>query len=835
MKATLRRSVPPNNLPTPLSTFIGRERELTEVMKLISSHRLVTLTGAGGSGKTRLSLKVAEGLLHEFEHGIWFVELASIFDLSFVPQTIASALNIREQPRRSIVDILVDYLSTRQMLVILDNCEHLIAACAHLAELLLQRSPHLKILATSRELLGITGEAAWIVPSLSLPSQHPWKNPASATDALKLYENSESVQLFVIRAQAISPDFCLTAENGAWVAEICRRLDGMPLAIELAAARVRSLSIQQIAQRLDDRFRLLTGGSRTAPPRQQTLASTIDWSYAVLSAKEQKVLQRLSVFAGNATLEAAESVCVDEGLQAGEMLNLLSHLLDKSLVIAEKTDGGETRYSLLETIRQYALEKLSEANEAEAVRDRHLDYFIHWAERTEAHLHGPNQLHWLEQYEAEHDNLRAALRWCNGDPHRAEAGLRLVVASARFWRLRSYLSEGRLHISTALAQGQVQKRTELYARALHWAASLAYLQSDYPATRLRGEESLVLWRELNVANRSGLADTLDLLGELATEEGDYRNAPRLFEEALDIFRELEDPRGIGDMLMQLGWAYMRMGEYDKVGPLMAEALVLFREIGHVSLLGFTLAGLGELAIRQRQYKRAERFLQESLEVRKKHGHKWGMAASLGSLGWIALLQRDFLRMNTLLRESLTLRVEIGDKGGIAWCLEKLAEAKFEQSQFHEAATIFGHAESVRAPIRSVIDPADQPEYTRLITELRSALGEDAFTALWAEGASMRLEQILELAFSEAGPAAESSRVIKEKFGGLTAREREVASLIAQGKSNREIAAAMTVGVKTVETYVTRILNKLGFDSRVQIATWAVEKRLMSTGHDSSTS
>ena len=830
MKVNPNKKIRLNNLPTPLSSFVGRERERAEVRQLLSAHRLVTLTGAGGSGKTRLSLKIAEELVQELEDGIWFAELASIFDPALVPQAIASALNIREQSGRAILDILVDYLSTRHVLLVLDNCEHLISACAQLAELLLQRSPRLKILATSREVLGITGEAAWVVPPLSLPIQHPWKDPASATDALKLYENSESVQLFVARAQTISPEFCLTSENGAWVAEICRHLDGMPLAIELAAARVRSLSVQQVAQRLDDRFHLLTGGSRTAPPRQQTLAATLDWSYTLLSATEQKVLQRLSVFAGGATLDAAQSVCAGNGVEPNEVLDLLSHLVEKSLVTVSKPERGETRYRLLETIRQYSQEKLTESGQVVVVKNLHRDYFVQWAETSEFHLDSVEQLPWLESYEVEHDNLRAALEWCKSSGSPAEVGLRLVVACSHFWRLRGYLSEGRTHISAALSRAPSLQKTAMYARALYWEAALAYLQSDYPATRLLCTQSLAIWHELGFEQRSELAETLDLLGELSTEEGDYEKAPVLFKEALEIFRELEDPRGIGDMLVQLAWAFMRMGRYDQVAPLMEEALLIFRGIGDVSHIGFTLSGLGELAIRQGEFERAADFLSESLAIRKQHGHKWGMGASLGSLGWIALRQHDFKRMRAILEESIGIRVEIGDKGGLAWCLDKLAEAKYEESQLQGAARIFGHAESLRVPIRSVIDPADQPGYMRLVSEIRSVLGEETFAALWAEGAAMPLDRVIDLALSEPEPARVAAWVDKERFGGLTAREREVAALIAQGKSNREIAEAMTVGVKTIETYVTRILNKLDFASRVQIATWAIEKKLHPVDH-----
>jgi predicted ATPase/DNA-binding CsgD family transcriptional regulator len=821
MKVTQKSKSPPNNLPTPLSTFIGREREISEVKQLLSTHRLVTLTGAGGSGKTRLALRVVEELLGEFEHGIWLVELASIFDDTIVLQTIGSIFDIREQSGQTLLDILINHLSTRQSLLVLDNCEHLISTCAQLVELLLQKCPRLKILTTSRELLSITGEVAWSVPPLSLPGEQPWTNPHSTEAAIRLYEESESVQLFVARAMANAPDFRLTAEKGGWVAEICRHLDGMPLAIELAAARVRTLSVQQIAQRLDDRFHLLTGGSRTAPPRQQTLRSTLDWSYTLLSKLEAKVLQRLSVFVGGVSLAAAEAVCAGDGVASAEILDALSHLADKSLLTAAQPRQGESRYHLLETIRQYAFEKLKDSGSVEECRDRHLDYFIQWAQAVESHLRGADQLASLSLFEIEHDNLRAALEWSFAAEDRAEQALRLVVACGRFWRWRGLLSEGRGYMAHALSMMKAHEKTEMRALALCWAASLAYLQSDYPATRVLVEESLAIWRELKPGYNVGLADALDLLGELATEEGDYASAPVFFQEALEIFRALEDQRGIGDILLQLGWAYMRMGRYEAVAPYIEEALGLFRELGHASLLAFSLAGLGELSIRQGQYERATELIEESLAIRVQHRYKWGIAASLGSLGWIALRQHNFERMRAMLRESLSLRMEISDMGGIAWCLEKLAEAKYEQSLPEDATKIFGYAQTLRAPIGSVIDPADQSDYNRILSDLQSTLGTDAFAALWSNSAAMRLEDVIELAVSQ----IETAHTEKEKFGGLTRREREVAALIAQGKSNREIANEMTVGLKTVETYVTRILNKLGFGSRVHIATWAVEKGL----------
>ncbi|HLO30985.1 MAG TPA: tetratricopeptide repeat protein [Anaerolineales bacterium] len=819
------------NLPALLSTFIGREQEIREIRQLLAVNRLVTLTGPGGCGKTRLGLKVAQELSGAFQEGVWLTELASLFDANLVPQAVASNLNIREGSGRSLMEALVDYLLPRQTLLVLDNCEHLISTCAQFAETLLQKCPDLKILATSREALGITGEVAWTVPPLSMPAQQPWTNPASAAEALKLYEESESVQLFTVRAMATSPDFQLTAENGVWVAEICRHLDGMPLAIELAAARVRSLSVQQIAQRLDDRFHLLTGGSRTAPLRQQTLASTLDWSYALLSTQEQKVLQRLSVFAGGATLNAAESVCAGEEIESADVLDALSRLVDKSLVMADKPEDGETRYHLLETIRQYALEKLAESGQIAESRDHHLNYFLQQAKKAEPDLNGPEQVEWLDWYEAEHDNLRAALEWSNAAAAKALSGLRLAVLCGRFWRLHGYLSEGRMHLSAALSQAGPQERTITHAHALNLTANLAYLQSDYPAMRPMAEQALSIWRELGETGRAGAAFALDLLGELATEEGDYESAPRLFQEALEIYKELNNPWGISQIHMQFGWAAMRTGDYEHAKSHLEEFLRLAQQVGDQTRLAFAFSGLGEAAVRQGQYARAISLLEQGLSLTRVHGDKWGTGTLLGSLGWVALRQRNFKRMSEILGESLAIRMEISDRGGIAWCLEKLAEAKYAQSQFQEAVEIFGHAEALRAPIGSVIDPADQPEYTCMLSALRSVLGEDEFAALWAAGAARQLEEVIAYALSEVKSSSEAAGTEKEKFGGLTTREKEVAALIAQGKSNREIAEAMTVGVKTIETYVTRILNKLRFDSRVQVATWAMEKGLASAVRD----
>jgi predicted ATPase/DNA-binding CsgD family transcriptional regulator len=826
------------NLPAPLSSFIGRKREIAEIQNLLSTHRLLTLTGSGGAGKTRLAYHSA-GFLHaDFKDGIWAIEFAALTEEDLAAQAVASALGVHERGGRPISESLVRYLQPRRALLIFDNCEHLLDSIAWLSKSLLESCPNVKIIATSREPLGVAGEMVFVVPPLSLPEAQPWRGPGMEQDTLTKYQQSEAIQLFIDRGTSASSEFKLTVENGPWVAEICRRLDGIPLAIELAAARLRAFSVRQIAERLDDRFRLLISSERTAPLRHQTLEAVLDWSYQLLSTNEQKVLQRLSVFAGRWTLEAAEFVCTHHAIHPSDVMELLSNLVDKSFVVPESMDVGR-RYRLLETIRQYAYEKLDDAGEAGSTKDRHLEYFLHWTESNINHLMRPEQHEWLRLFDDEYDNLRAALEWGQKNPAKARQGLRLAVACGRFWRLHGYFSEGREHLTNLLNLDSNQDRTLSRALALIWAAHLAYMQSDYAASRSFAENGLSICRELGPEGSSGAAKALDLLGELATEVGDYETANPMFVDALKIYRELNDKRGTADMLMQQGWAAMRVGDYERADLLSTEYLPLFLELNESEMLGQALAGMGELSLRQGQIERAKGFLNESLAIRRALGERWGVAVTLGSLGWSALLQRDFNKMSDLLEESLMIRKEIGDQGGTAWCLEKLAEASFliaerlsgphKNQVLCQAAQIYGAAAAMRIPIHSVIDPADQPGYQATLANVRSAVGDEDFEAAWDEGLKMPVQEAIDLALSSVRAAGadmlSKASLNIQKPGGLSQRELEVVVLIALGKSNREIAETMTVRVKTVETYVTRIMNKLGFDSRVQIATWAVKQGL----------
>jgi predicted ATPase/DNA-binding CsgD family transcriptional regulator len=848
MNSTSRTLAQLDNLPALFSTFIGRKGESAEIIQLLSKHRLVTLTGSGGCGKTRLALHAAGSLLAGYKDGIWLTELAGLMDGVLVTQAVASVLNLHEQAGNLVHESLISSLQTRQVLLILDNCEHLLDAVAELSKTILESCPHVKILTTSREILRVPGEAVFVVPPLSLPDAQPWRGPGHEQETLAAYQQSEAIQLFTARAALISSDFALTSKNGPWVADICRRLDGIPLAIELAAARLRAFSVRQIAERLDDRFHLLTSSLRTVPLRHQTLEAALDWSYQLLSGEEKKVLQHLSVFASGWTLNAAETICSDGSLHQSEVMDILSNLVDKSFIISNRSERG-IRHRFLETIRQYAQEKLEEAGEIDRLRDRHLDYFLHWAETGAGYLTSPEQSEWLKYFHAEHDNFRSALDWSRTHPSRAGHGLRLAAACGRYWKLHGYFSEGREHLTSLLRIEENQRRTYDRAWGLLWTAHLAYMQSDYPAVRSYAQEGLSICLELGDEGRLGAARALDLLGEVATEVGEYESANELFQEALGIYRALNEKRGIADLLMQLGWAAMRAGDYEQANVLLNDCLPLFRELNESEMLAQVQAGLGELALRQGEMDTAKNFLNESLEICRSQGDRRGTAIALGSLAWAAQFDHDFMRMRNLMEESLTLRMEIGDPGGIAWCLEKLAEASFMKAEpisdferrqaLLQAVQIYGAAAALRAPNNSVIDPVDQPGYQAVIEKLRFEIGSEDFEYAWQEGWELPDRDGIHLALSSIA-APHSADLIgrthssSSKPGGLSPRELETVVLIAQGKSNREIAEGMTVRVKTVETYITRIMNKLGFDSRVQIATWALTQGFVEIDRNHST-
>jgi predicted ATPase/DNA-binding SARP family transcriptional activator len=728
---------PPHNLPLQLTRFVGREREMAEVNRLFASSHLVTLTGTGGGGKTRLALRVAGDLQEAFADGVWLVELAGLADPVLVSQTVASALGVREEPGRALIQTLSDYLRPKSLLLVLDNCEHLLSGCAQVAERLLKACSKLRILATSREGLQIAGETTYRVPSLSLPD--PDKLPS-----VNLLPQFEAVRLFVDRAVAAVPAFALTAQNAAAVAQVCCRLDGLPLAIELAAVRVRALPVEQIAARLDDRFRLLTGGSRTALPRQQTLRAMVDWSYDLLSEEERALLRRLSVFAGGWSLEAAEGVCAGVGVAGEEVLDLLGRLVDKSLVLVEELEGA-SRYHLLETIRQYGAEKLQRSGEEAVWRGRHRDWFLGWAEAAAPQLRGAAQREWLARLEGEHDNLRAALAWCTerGD---AEAGLRLGGPLSRFWAVRGYFSEGRERFAKLLSLPGAEKLLGARAEALRGAGWLARLQGDTQSARVLFEESETICRQLD--DQHGIAQSLNNLGVVAGHQGEFEAARGLYEESLAIQRQLGDQHGIAASLHNLGMIALDQGEYEAARALHEESLAIQRELGNQQGIAASLSSLGNVARLRGEYEAARGFSEQSLAICRQLGDQRAIAILIGNLAKVACGQEDYVGARALRQESLTLFRQLGDQQGIAWSLEGAAAIAGAQNQPERGARLFGASEGLRGAIGSPLSPSERADCERHVAAARAALGEEAFAAAWEAGRAMSLDDAVTLALDE---------------------------------------------------------------------------------------
>ncbi len=672
-----------HNLPVQLTSFIGREREIEDVKSLLARTRLLTLTGTGGAGKTRLAIQAAADLIEQFQHGVWLVELAPLTDPAVVTQTVASTFAVREAAGRPLLDSLTDYLRTKSLLLVLDNCEHLVATCAHLASALLRACPKLQIMATSREILGVAGEVIYRIPPLS----HPDPRRLHALDQLIQFEG---IRLFVERAVHSQPRFVLTDANAKAVAHICQQLDGIPLAIELAAARVKMLPVEQIAARLDDRFRLLTHGSRTALPHHQTLRATMDWSYDLLSDPERALLRRLSVFAGSFILEATEAICAGDGVEAYDVLDLLTNFIDKSLVVAEGLDE-EVRYQLLETIRQYGQEKLRESGEVAVVHERHLAWYLDLAERAEPELQGPNQETWLQQLEKEHDNLRTALEWSKVKDGGTEAGVRLAGALHWFWAMRGYLSEGREWLEALVARND-STSTAARTKAVYGAGRLAFDQGDYGRAEALCQESLSQYRELG--DKLGMALSLNTLGILARNRGDYGRAISLLDESLTLCRELGHKWALGETLNILGLTVRRQDDFERARALSEESLALFREIGDKWGLARSLGQLGVVARYQGDYERARALHEESLALRKELGHKFDLPSALISLGMVALAQADWERAKPLFEESLASCRDLGDKLGIAASLGNLGIVACHQGDHDRARALLEESKTL---------------------------------------------------------------------------------------------------------------------------------------------
>jgi predicted ATPase/DNA-binding SARP family transcriptional activator/uncharacterized protein HemY len=707
-------------LPHPLTELVGREDERVEVALLLQQSRLVTLTGMGGIGKTRLAMAVAGEVVGEFADGVWLVALDALSEGRLVIQQIASVLGLQEERGRTLLQSVTEHLRRKRLLLVLDNCEHLLEASAEVVAHLLAECAEVRILATSREALGITGETVWAIPALSVPDME--RLPQGATTLVRVLTGYESVQLFVERAQAVHQSFALSGSNARLVAQACQQLEGIPLAIELAAARVKAMTVDQITSRLEDYLGFLTVGNRAAQSRQQTLRATLDWSYDLLTEPERSLLRRLSVFAGGCLLEAAEQVCGDFGfwildfglkvdsldasrsgqepiaiqnpheldviqnpkskIQNGEVFDLLTSLRDKSLVVFEAREPGAGRYRLLEMVRQYAAESLQASGEAEQVKTQHRNWFLALAEEAEPQLKGGEQAIWLKRLEAEHDNLRGALAWSETEAQGAEAGLRLAGALYRFWHVRGNFDEGRASLGRALECDVAQGMTAARAKALSGKGDLSNRLGDYASAKALNEESLAIYREL--ANQEGIANTLNSLGMAAASQGNYDTAQAMYEESLGIRRELGDKGGIAYSLNNLGHLALAQDHNEAAQPLLQESLEMCRELGDKRGIAHSLNGLGSVALAQDRNETAQPLLQESLEMCRELGDKRGIAFSLHYLANMARNQSDHDTARTLYEESLTVNRELGYREGIAFSLLTLADLARTQSDFGAA-------------------------------------------------------------------------------------------------------------------------------------------------------
>jgi non-specific serine/threonine protein kinase len=779
----------PNNLPLQLTSFIGREAEMEEIRQLLVDDRLVALTGSGGCGKSRLALEVAGRLLDEFPDGVWFVELAPLGDESLVPHAVASVLGLTEAGQRSVDQVLLDYFRHKRSLLVLDNCEHLIDACAQLSQSLLQTCAGLRLLATSRENLRAQGESLYRVPSLECPPQDELGSP----DDL---ERSGSVLLFLDRARNAHPGFVMSKENAASIAQICRRLDGIPLAIELAAARVKVMSAAEIASRLDDRFRLLTGGDRTAVPRHQTLHALIDWSYVTLEAEEQALLRRLSVFAGGWTLAAAEHVCAGRSIDAWQILDVLMLLIEKSLVEidGDLRDSGITRYRMLETVREYGRERLEETGETHEARERHRDRYLALAEEASSELRGPGQQRWMNRLETEHENILVALGWISGGGEDAEKALRLAGSMWLYWHVRGHFTLGREILAGVLARDVDERWKKPRSLALHSAGALAHVQGDYDSARALYEESLEIRWELEdrqgiatslnslgnlaffegnyesarafheksleirreMGDRGGIAVSLSGLGNVAQDRGEYESARALHEESLEIQRELGDRQGTAASLINLGRVKYLQGESESARALHEESLEIKRELGDRPGISILLNNLALVKCSEGEYESARALHEESLEIKRELGDRRGIAFSLSNLGFVAYARGEYESARALHEESIEIKRELGDRRGILLSLDGCGQIEAALDHPARCTRVLGASDRIMEQIGVSRTPQNQAEIDGIVSRVHDTLGDEAFAREWAAGQAMSLEEAIDYALGREGASSEDA-------------------------------------------------------------------------------
>jgi predicted ATPase/DNA-binding CsgD family transcriptional regulator len=775
------------SLPVELTSFVGRRRELAEVKRLLGASRLLTLTGVGGTGKTRLAVRTAAQLRRAFPDGIWFVDLTAlrapellvleVQDPDVLAYLVMTALGVREQPGAgSPMEQLVGYLADRRALLVLDNCEHLLPVGAVLADGLLRGCPQLKVLATSREPLLIAGEVLFAVPPLPTPQP-------SARASLAEMDRYEAAELFAARARAVAPGFALTEENAGTVGELCRRLDGLPLAIELAAARIRLLTPGQILDRLAERFSLWSRGSRSAPERQQTLRACAEWSFDLCAKPERILWARVSVFAGGCELDAIEGICADERLPAEELLEVVAGLVDKSILLSEDA-GGVARYRMLETLRDYGQDKLQDWGERDELRRRHRDWYTHLARRFEADLISPRQPAWLTRVDRELPNLRAALDYSLADPDGAEAALTVPASLARYWSLRGLHHQGRAWVDAALIRPVGPTVTRL--KALYTSAALAILQGDLPAARACVRQGDEVAAQQGDALSHAFADTIRGITELG---GDLAEAEQAYE------------RAVAGFAAEPGDEYL----YWRVTALVG--------------LAMNRAMRGDTAGAAACYEAV-------LAICQPRGESYFVGFAMGILGLGLWKQGDSQGAVARLREAMPRLRKVRDTLVTAWCLDALAWAAHDEGQSERAATLLGAVTQLARTMgaRPAFFPELAASHEQYEKRTRVALGEQAYQAAFASGESLPLDEAVAYALDEPPPRPAALPSPSDASTSLTRREQEVADLVAEGMSNKEIAAKLVISQRTAESHIEHILTKLGATNRAQVAAWIAAQR-----------